>query len=68
MVQLTKKEQRKVLGIAKKFIYGVKERGDLEQRFRDSDDFLDVAVWSLREALEEAYTLSKKEAQNAKEG
>ena len=61
MVKLTKKEQRKVLEIAKRVVYGVKERGDLEQRFRDSDDFLDIAVWTLRQAMEEAYALGKED-------
>ena len=51
-MKLTKKEQRKVLEIAKRVVYGVKERGDLETRYRDSDDFLDVAVWCIRAALE----------------
>ena len=61
MVKLTKKEQRKVLEIAKRVVYGVKERGDLEMRYRDSDDFLDIAVWTLREAMEEAYALGKED-------
>ena len=62
MIKLTNKEQRKVLEIAKKHIYGVKERGDLEQRYRDADDFLDVAVWCIRAALEEAYAAGKADA------
>ena len=61
MVKLTKKEQRKVLEIAKRVVYRVKERGDLETRYRDSDDFLDIAVWTLREAMEEAYALGKED-------
>ena len=61
-MKLTKKEQRKVLEIAKKHIYGVKERGDLERRYRDADDFLDVAAWCLRAALEEAYVAGKADA------
>ena len=63
MIKLTNKEQRKVLEIAKKHIYGVKERGDLEQRYRDADDFLDVAVWCIRAALEEAYAAGKADAE-----
>ena len=66
MVKLTKKEQRKVLEIAKRVVYGVKERGDLEQRYRDSDDFLDIAVWTLREAMEEAYALGKEDGKREK--
>lgn len=66
MVKLTKKEQRKVLEIAKRVVYGVKERGDLEQRFNDSEDFLDIAVWTLREAMEEAYALGKEDGMHEK--
>ena len=66
MVKLTKKEQRKVLEIAKRVVYGVKERGDLEQHFNDSEDFLDIAVWTLREAMEEAYALGKEDGRNEK--
>lgn len=66
MVKLTKKEQRKVLEIAKRVVYGVKERGDLEQRFNDSEDFLDIAVWTLREAMEEAYALGKEDGKHEK--
>ena len=66
MVKLTKKEQHKVLEIAKRVVYGVKERGDLEQRFNDSEDFLDIAVWTLREAMEEAYALGKEDGKPEK--
>lgn len=52
-----------MLEIAKKHIYGVNERGDLEQRYRDADDFLDVAVWCIRAALEEAYAAGKADAE-----
>lgn len=66
MVKLTKKEQRKVLEIAKRVVYGVKERGDLEQRYRDSEDFMDIAVWTLRQAMEEAYALGKEDGKREK--
>lgn len=65
-MSLTKRQQRKVLEIAKKHIYSVKERGDLETRKCDSEDFLDIAVWCLKEALEEAYELGLKEGQHEK--
>jgi hypothetical protein len=39
----------------------VAERGDLETRNSDSEDFLDIPVWSLKRALEEAYLLGKSE-------
>lgn len=39
----------------------VAERGDLETRNSDSEDFLDIPVWNLKRALEEAYLLGKSE-------
>lgn len=30
-------------------------RSDLETRHSDNEDFLDIAVWTLKTALEEAY-------------
>ena len=65
-MSLTKRQQRKVLAVAKKHIYGVKDRGDLEARYHDAEDFLDIAVWCLKAALEEAYELGLKEGQHEK--
>lgn len=39
----------------------VADRGDLKTRNSDSEDFLNVAVWGLRDALMEAYELGKDE-------
>lgn len=63
-MEITKKAQRKLLTIAKKHFYGVKERGDLETHYRDDDDFLGIAVWCLKAALEEAYELGLTEGQH----
>ena len=65
-MSLTKQQQCKVLAVAKKHIYGVKGRGDLEARYHDAEDFLDIAVWCLKAALEEAYELGLKEGQHEK--
>lgn len=54
--------KQELFEIAKRNIFGLEERGDLEQRFIDSEDFLDVAVWSIRKMLEEAYELGKQDA------
>lgn len=51
----------KLLEIAKKHFYPVEERGTLETRDNDHEDFFEVSVWSLKAALEEAYKLGKKE-------
>lgn len=53
--------KQELFEIAKRNIYGLEKRGDLEQRFIDSEDFLDVAVWSIRKMLEEAYELGKQD-------
>lgn len=47
--------KQELFEIAKRNIYRLEERGDLEQRFIDSEDFLDGLVWSIRKILEEAY-------------
>ncbi|MCW6681304.1 hypothetical protein NHG29_00215 [Aerococcaceae bacterium NML160702] len=41
----------------------VKERGDLEKRNSDSEDFLDISVWGLKAMLQEAYELGKQHGQ-----
>lgn len=52
-----KNENLQLLEIAKKNSYAVENRGDLEKRNTDSEDFLDISVWSLKEMLREAYEL-----------
>lgn len=57
---LTQKEQKDLLKIAKENILAMKERGTFEARYRDDEDFFEVAVWSLEVAMTEAYLLGKK--------
>ena len=38
------------------------ERGGLEDRNNDSEDFQELSVWSIREMLEQAYLLGKADA------
>lgn len=59
MKKLSKKESRSLVEIAKKYMYPVEKRGDLETRDNDEEDFLDVSVWGIKAALEEAYRLGK---------
>lgn len=59
MKKLSKKELESLVEIAKKHIYPVEVRGDLETRDNDSEDFLDVSVWSIKAALTAAYELGK---------
>lgn len=53
----------KLLKIAEKHFSPVEERGSLETRNNDSEDFFEVSVWSLKAALEEAYKLGVKEGE-----
>ena len=59
-----KVSKRKIYNIAKKHIYGLLERGDLKAHNSDHEDFLDIAVWSLEEALIAAYEQGRKDGQN----
>jgi len=58
-VKLTKKVEKLLTEIAVKH-FNVET---LETRRSDSLDFYDCAVWSMREALAEAYEAGKKAAQ-----
>ena len=57
--KLTKAQEAQLLEIAKRLMYEVDSRGDLEERGNDSDDFIEVPVWGIKKALEEAYLLGK---------
>jgi len=53
--KISKQENKKLVSIAEKRISSMKGRGDFRSRGNDDDDFLDVSVWGLRTALEDAY-------------
>ena len=57
--RINDRRNQALLEIAKKHSCGIEERGDLEKRNNDSEDFLEVPVWSLKEMLKEAYELGK---------
>ncbi len=59
MKKLKKIEKNALLNIAKKYMAAVETRGDLEERGCDSEDFIEIPVWALEKALEEAYTFGK---------
>ena len=58
---LTKKQQKALLDIAKRLMVEVENRGDLEARGCDSEDFIEVPVWGIQKAMEEAYLLVRAE-------
>ncbi|GAB2022127.1 hypothetical protein RyT2_12010 [Pseudolactococcus yaeyamensis] len=49
--------------IATNQLQELRERGDLETRNNDTEDFLDVSVWSIKKMIEEAYEEGLKEVQ-----
>lgn len=53
-----RREQKKeatLLEIAKDHSLAINYRGDLEKRNTDSQDFIELSVWSLKAMLKEAY-------------
>ena len=60
---MNKKLQKQLEKIAMENSYAIEQRGDLETRKSDSEDFLDISVWSLREMLKQAYELGKQDGQ-----
>lgn len=58
---LTKKQQEALLEIAKRLMASVDSRGNLEECGCDSEDFIEVPIWGIQKAMEEAYLLGKAE-------
>ena len=58
---ITKAEEKALLEIAKRLMASVDSRGDLEEHGCDSEDFIEVPVWGIQKAMEEAYLLGKAE-------
>ena len=56
---MSKKEQKLLYKIASKHNDAIRERGDLERRWSDSEDFIELSVWSIEEMLKEVYDLGK---------
>ena len=56
---ITKTEEKTLLEIAKRLMASVDSRGDLEEHGCDSEDFIEVPVWSIQKAMEKAYLLGK---------
>ena len=57
---MTKKESNQIVKIAQENIISMENRSDLEQRFSDEEDFFEISVWGLKDALVAAYELGKK--------
>lgn len=59
MKNVSKATLEKLMAIVHKNIPELENRKDLEARHSDSEDFFETSVWSLRDALIEAYELGK---------
>lgn len=57
---MTKKELNQIVKIAQENIISMEDRADLEQHSNDEEDFFEVSVWGLKDALIAAYELGKK--------
>lgn len=59
MESLKKKNEQRVTEMALQMIPELEGRGDLEAHGNDSEDFIEISVWTLKEALVKAYELGK---------
>ena len=60
-MEITKKTRKQLAEIAMKNIPTLRGRGDLERHYNDDEDFHDIAVWCLEDALIAAYELGRKD-------
>ena len=56
---MTEKQTDELLRVARETILAMENRTDLERRFSDEEDFLDIAVWELKAALTAAFELGE---------
>lgn len=59
--------KKELLKIAKEYNYAIECRGDLEYRYNDDEDFIELSVGGIQAMLEAAYELGKKNAKQKKE-
>ena len=59
------KHDKDLLKIANEelFYWADSKRTDLDAHHSDEEDFMDLAVWDIRRALERAYELGRRDAQ-----
>lgn len=60
----TKRAREAILEIARKYIYDVRMRGDLECRMNDEEDVLSATVGEIEAALEAAYRAGQESWKN----
>ena len=57
---MTKKELNQIVKVSQENIILMENRSDLERHFSDEEDFFEISVWGLKDALVAAYELGKK--------
>lgn len=63
---MNKKLKQALYNIAANNSYAVENRGDLEKRHNDSEDFLEISVWAIQNMLKEAYELGRAQGEKQK--
>lgn len=56
---MTKQEMNNLIKIAQENFVALENRSDLESKNSNEQDFMNVAVWEIKEALIKAYELGK---------
>ena len=54
-MELTKEQEKKLEQIAMAYSIEILERGGLDTRNNDREDFPEISIWSIRDILKEAY-------------
>ncbi len=52
---LTKEQEKKLEEIAMAYSIEIQERGGLDERHNDREDFPEISIWAIQTILEEAY-------------
>ena len=58
-MKTSRKTEQAILKIAQEKIVPMEHREDLERHCSDDEDFLEIAVWGLKDALIAAYELGR---------
>lgn len=64
-MSISKVEKEKIFSVASQEIVGLSERGSLETKHNDDEDFMVVSVWELSAALEKVYRLGVSDGKSA---
>lgn len=59
---MTKATKKKLEKIAMDACWVIEDRGGLDEHGCDSEDFIEISVWSIQAMLEKAYELGKAES------